>query len=77
MIYRMAEPHERRLVVQVNGRTIQVSPRSTVADLLAQLGAPRYVAVEVNGEVVPRSQHTQTQLADGDIIELVTLVGGG
>jgi sulfur carrier protein len=35
------------------------------------------VAVEVNLEVVPRAQHAQTRLRDGDRLEVVTLVGGG
>jgi sulfur carrier protein len=48
-----------------------------VADLLQQLGAPRFVAVELNLEVIPRARHAETILKDGDKIELVTLVGGG
>jgi sulfur carrier protein len=49
-----------------------------VAGLLDELrltGKP--VAVEVNLELVPRQQHGQRQLADGDRLEIVTLVGGG
>jgi thiamine biosynthesis protein ThiS len=35
------------------------------------------VAVEVNRQVVPRREHEQAELADGDTVEVVTLVGGG
>jgi sulfur carrier protein len=50
----------------------------TVQQLLQRLDLHRQVvAVEVNGELVPRKQHAQQQLADGDTVELVTLVGGG
>ncbi len=50
----------------------------TIADLLKELGlAGQAVAVEVNRQVVPRRQHDQTHLSEGDHIELVTLVGGG
>lgn len=50
----------------------------TVAGLLASLNRdPKKVAVEVNEEVVPREQHAEKQLKDGDRVEIVTLVGGG
>ena len=50
----------------------------TVAELLARLGRdPRTLAVERNRAVVPRADHAATRLADGDAVEIVTLVGGG
>jgi sulfur carrier protein len=64
--------------VTVNGepRTIDGSP--TVSDLVAGLsGAPRGVAVAVNGEVVPRSAWSENTLGDGDRIEILTAVQGG
>jgi sulfur carrier protein len=49
-----------------------------VADLLVELGhAGRRVAVERNGEIVPRSRHHEATLAAGDRIEIVVAVGGG
>ena len=49
-----------------------------VAELLEALGlARKYVAVEVNLQLVPRQQHGEHRLAPGDRLELVTLVGGG
>ena len=46
--------------------------------LLAELGLPLgHVAVEVNLELVPRARHAEQILAEGDRVEIVTLVGGG
>ncbi len=64
--------------IVVNGRTRQVTDKLTVAALLDELDITvRHVAVEVNQQLVPRGQHPQYQLADGDRLEVVTLVGGG
>ena len=49
-----------------------------MAELLERLGYDRRrVAVEVNGAVVPLARHAEHALADGDRVEVVTLVGGG
>jgi sulfur carrier protein len=64
--------------VVVNGAPQRLAAGATVADLLAQMAAAgRRVAVERNGQIVPRSQHGQTRLADGDRLEVVIAVGGG
>ncbi|OZA39876.1 MAG: thiamine biosynthesis protein ThiS [Hydrogenophilales bacterium 17-64-34] len=39
--------------------------------------AGKRIAIERNGEIVPRSQHGETQLTDGDRLEIVVAVGGG
>ena len=50
----------------------------TVAGLLAELGLTgKRIAVERNGEIVPKSLHADTALADGDRLEIVVAVGGG
>ena len=64
--------------VAVNGEGRRLEPGTTVAALLRDLeleGKP--VAVERNGETLPRSDHATTTLRDGDRIEIVTFVGGG
>lgn len=62
----------------VNGSTRSVSPDSNVTRLLETLElAGKRVAVERNGEIVPRSQYGTTSLADGDQLEIVVAVGGG
>jgi len=66
------------IAVSVNGEARQMSPDTTVAELVAQLArAGRRVAVERNGSIVPRSMHGTTVLADGDRLEIVIAVGGG
>ncbi|MBS0296233.1 MAG: sulfur carrier protein ThiS [Proteobacteria bacterium] len=61
----------------VNGEDREVGARD-IAGLIAELGLDaRKVAVERNLEIVPRSLHGSTPLADGDRIELVQFVGGG
>jgi sulfur carrier protein len=64
------------LVVNGSPRPLPADP--TVAGLLTELGlsnAP--CAVELNRVVVPRREHPATPLAEGDQVEIVTLVGGG
>lgn len=63
--------------LQVNGEAKKTSA-ATVEALLKELGlAGQAVAVEINQAVVPKKQHGETALSDGDRVELVTLVGGG
>lgn len=62
----------------INGEVQHFAASPTVADLLvARDLAGKRVAVERNGEIVPRSRHAQTRLASGDRIEIVIAVGGG
>jgi thiamine biosynthesis protein ThiS len=64
--------------ISVNGEPRDLPPGETVATLIAALGLDvRQLAVERNLELVPRAQHAATALADGDRVEVVTLVGGG
>lgn len=67
-----------RQIVTVNGRVVTLPPETTVAALLVEreLSGKR-VAVERNGEIVPRSEHANTTLTNGDQIEIVVAVGGG
>lgn len=62
----------------VNGNPQPLSEGLTVAALLEALRlADRRVAVELNGEIVPRSQAGGTWLNDGDRVEIVHAIGGG
>lgn len=66
------------LTVRVNGEPRSVPGGSSVAALVRLLGlTSAQVAVERNGEVVPRREHETTALAEGDALEIVTFVGGG
>jgi thiamine biosynthesis protein ThiS len=62
----------------VNGQTRQIGEDTTIAQLLEELDlAKKYVAVEVNRQLVPKKLHAEHRLAAGDELEIVTLVGGG
>lgn len=64
--------------IQLNGRSRHFPDGGTLAQLLAEEGlAERRVAVEVNGDIVPRSQHATHALGQGDRIEIVHALGGG
>jgi len=64
--------------ITLNGETHRIDRAATVAILLENLGhTGKRVAVEKNGEIVPKSQHSTTPLSEGDRIEIVVAVGGG
>ena len=64
--------------VTVNGAAHRFDRPLEVSALLSSLSLTgRKVAVERNGEIVPRSAHASTLLADGDRLEIVVAVGGG
>ena len=66
------------MTLTVNGDPRPLPAAGTLAALIAelQLGGKR-VAVERNGEIVPRSRYADTLLAAGDRIEIVQAIGGG
>jgi len=67
-----------RMDIQLNGETLAVPDHTTLAALLeARQLARRRVAVEINGEIVPRSRHGEHVLAPGDRVEIVHALGGG
>jgi sulfur carrier protein len=73
-----ASPLVSALHLTVNGEATECRPGTTVATLLATMDtAGKRVAVERNGEIVPRSQHATTVLEPGDRLEVVIAVGGG
>jgi thiamine biosynthesis protein ThiS len=67
------------MIVQLNGEPVEMAlVDDTIAGLLALLGAvPERVAVEQNGAIVKRAERATTHVKPGDVIEVVTLVGGG
>ncbi len=67
-----------RMRIQLNGEARDIAPGTTIGQLLEAEGlAQRRVAVEVNGEIVPRSAHATRILQDGDLAEIVHALGGG
>ena len=64
--------------ITVNGSAMRLPAGASVADLLERLNVatPR-VAVERNREILPKARYAETPLGDGDVFEVVELVGGG
>lgn len=64
--------------VYVNEHPHQVPEQTTVTGLIEQLALTgKRVAVELNQEIVPRSQYAHTLLKEGDQLEIVQAIGGG
>ncbi len=63
--------------VQVNGKPRALPVGTTIATLVALLEVRGRYAVEVNGEIVPRSTHAEYALHGGDRVEVVAAIGGG
>ncbi len=62
----------------LNGEPRQAAASASIEELLASLGlAGKRVAVEMNGEIVPKSRHAEVCIAAGCRIEIVVAVGGG
>lgn len=66
------------ITVSVNGEPKQVIASCTVADLVAQMNLMgKRIAVERNGEIVPKAEHATTCLQNKDVLEIVHAIGGG
>jgi sulfur carrier protein len=66
------------LRVTVNDEPHELPAAATVATLLDHLDlGDRRIAVELNGEIVPRSRYDQTPLSDEDVLLVVQAIGGG
>ena len=64
--------------IRLNGEDLAIDTGSTIAALLTQQDlAGRRVAVEVNGEIVPRGRHAEHAIHEGDRVEIVHALGGG
>lgn len=65
-------------MLKVSGKELNYVPGTTIAELLEQLNYPvARVAVERNGEIVPRKMLSLTLVEDHDVLEVVSFVGGG
>lgn len=69
---------ERVLQLSVNGQARETREGSNLASLLEELSIdPQKVAIERNLQIVPRSRYRETDLQEGDRLEIVHFVGGG
>ena len=66
------------ITLQINGASRTFDQSLNVAELIQHLAlGGKKLAIERNGELVPRSQYADCQVADGDRLEIVVAVGGG
>ena len=64
-------------MVKVNSEELNIAGK-TIAEYLATTSYdPKRIAVECNGDIVPKAQYGETVLQDGDSVEVVSVVGGG
>ncbi|RRJ82692.1 sulfur carrier protein ThiS [Aestuariirhabdus litorea] len=63
--------------IQLNGEAYQLEEGSTLATLITGLEMTGRIAVELNLEIVPRSEHAEKVLQPGDRVEIVRAIGGG
>jgi len=64
-------------MVKINGKELNAAGQ-TVTEYLAESGYDaKRVAVELNGDILPKAQYDSTVLHDGDSVEVVSFVGGG
>ncbi len=66
------------ITVSINGDSRQFTQPCSITELIAEMGyTGKRIALERNGEIVPRSTFAEQMLADGDKLEIVVAVGGG
>ncbi|MGN0159258.1 MAG: sulfur carrier protein ThiS [Brotaphodocola sp.] len=64
-------------MVTINGTSLDAAGQTLTRYLASTSYDPKRIAVERNNEIVPKSQYDTTVLCDGDVIEVVSFVGGG
>jgi sulfur carrier protein len=66
------------IAITINGEPREFEAVVSVSQLLEEVGlANKKIALERNGEIVPRSRFREETVADGDRLEIVVAVGGG
>ncbi len=66
------------VTITVNGDVRTVSAQTKLPQILEEMGLnPRLLAVEYNGEILHRQFWQETEVVEGDKLEIVTIVGGG
>lgn len=64
-------------MVKINGESLDIAGKTITEYLAATNYDPKRIAVERNGDIVPKAKYDKTMLIDGDSIEVVSFVGGG
>ena len=64
-------------MVKINGAELDYAGKTVLEYLATTNYDPKRIAVERNGEIVPKAQYSEVVLRDGDTLEVVSFVGGG
>ena len=64
-------------MVKINGEELNIAGKTVAEYLRATNYDPKRIALERNGDIVPKAQYGETVLKDGDSVEIVSFVGGG
>ena len=74
----MSETTQQQICFQVNGEPFTSMNGMTVIELIREMNlAGKRLAVEINEDIIPGSHHAITILSEGDVVEVVTAIGGG
>jgi sulfur carrier protein len=66
------------ITLRTNGKQVRLQEATSLLDYIRTLGVePRAIAVELNGTILDRERYGDHMLADGDVLEIVRMVGGG
>lgn len=66
------------MTLTVNGNTVHTNLQISLLELLESKGFPMdKIAVELGGDIIAKAKYKTTMLQEGDILEVVTFVGGG
>lgn len=64
-------------MVKINGEPLDIAGKTLAEYLASTKYDPMRIAVECNGEIIPKAKYGETVLQEGDVIEVVNFVGGG
>ncbi len=64
-------------MVKINGENLQIAGKTLMEYLMTTDYDLKRIAVERNGDIVPKAQYGETILQEGDAVEIVSFVGGG
>lgn len=69
---------EKKITITLNGAEMEVDAGQTLGQLVDARGLERrMIAIEYNGEIIPRLDYDDTPINEGDVLEVVHMVGGG
>lgn len=71
-------PERRRTMVKINGKEASDVCGMTISQYLsANNYNPKHIVVELNEEILPKTEYDSTAIADGDVVEILSFMGGG